>query len=51
MAKNWEFFETGLMRIRKASINNISINKNDCLFTWGEGQRQEDFPDLTELGL
>ena len=49
--ENWEFSETGLMRRREASINDISINKKDCLFTWGEGPRPEGFPGLTELGL
>ena len=39
------------MRRREASINDISINKKDCLFTWGEGPRPEGFPGLTELGL
>ena len=49
--ENWEFSETGLMRRREASINDISINKKDSLFTWGEGPRPEGFPGLTELGL
>ena len=49
--ENWEFSETGLMRRREASINDISITKKDCLFTWGEGPRPEGFPGLTELGL
>ena len=39
------------MRRREASINDISIDKKDCLFTWGDGPRPEDFPGLTELGL
>jgi len=29
----------------------ISIDKKDCLFTWGEGPRPEGFPGLTELGV
>ena len=49
--ENWEFSETGLMRRREASINDISIDKKDRLFTWGEGPRPDVFPGLTELGL
>ena len=39
------------MRRREASINDISIDKKDRLFTWGEGPRLDDFPGLAELGL
>jgi len=49
--ENWEFSENGLMRRREASINDISIDKKDRLFIWGEGSRPDDFPGLTELGL
>ena len=43
--------KNNLMLRREASINDISINKKDCLFTWGDGPRPEGFPGLTELGL
>jgi nuclear transport factor 2 (NTF2) superfamily protein len=49
--ENWEFSETGLMRRREASINDVPIRDADRLFTWGEGPRPADFPGLTELGL
>ena len=49
--ENWEFSENGLMRRREASINDISIGKNDCLFTWDQGPRPDDFPGLKALGL
>lgn len=49
--ENWEFSETGLMRRREASINDVLIRPEDRLFTWGEGPRPLDFPGLTELGL
>ena len=49
--ENWEFSETGLMRRREASINDVPIQESDRLFTWGEGPRPLDFPGLTELGL
>jgi len=49
--ENWEFSETGLMRRREASINDVPIQEGERLFTWGEGARPDDFPGLTELGL
>lgn len=49
--ENWEFAETGLMRRREASINDVAIAESDRLFTWGDGPRPDDFPGLTELGL
>lgn len=49
--ENWEFSETGLMRRREASINDVPIREGERLFTWGEGARPLDFPGLTELGL
>lgn len=49
--ENWEFSETGLMRRREASINDVLIRPEDRRFTWGEGPRPLDFPGLSELGL
>jgi nuclear transport factor 2 (NTF2) superfamily protein len=50
--ENWEFDEHGLMRIRKASINDQRIDAADRLFHWdAPGPRPDDHPGLTELGL
>lgn len=49
--ENWEFSETGLMRRREASINDVPIREDERLFLWGDGPRPDDFPGLTELGL
>lgn len=49
--ENWEFSETGLMRRREASINDVPIQASERLFLWGDGPRPDDFPGLTELGL
>jgi len=49
--ENWEFSDSGLMRRREASINDVPIHASERLFLWGEGPRPDDFPGLTELGL
>lgn len=49
--ENWEFDERGLMRRREASINDVPIREADRKFLWPQGQRPENFPGLTELGL
>jgi nuclear transport factor 2 (NTF2) superfamily protein len=49
--ENWEFSDSGMMRRREASINDVPIKETERLFLWGEGPRPEDFPGLTELGL
>jgi uncharacterized protein len=50
--ENWEFDEFGLMRVRRASINDQSIDESDRLFHWdAPGPRPDDHPGLTELGL
>jgi len=50
--ENWEFDKHGLMRVRHASINDISIEDADRLFHWDRsGPRPVDHPGLTELGL
>ncbi|TCC44967.1 nuclear transport factor 2 family protein [Kribbella capetownensis] len=50
--ENWEFDEFGLMRVRRASINDQAINESDRLFHWdAPGPRPDDHPGLTELGL
>jgi hypothetical protein len=48
----WEFDESGLMRRREASINDVPIAMSDRKFVWeSDGPRPADFPGLTELGL
>lgn len=49
--ENWEFAPSGLMAVRRASINDPSISENDRLFHWPLGPRPKDHPGLTELGL
>lgn len=50
--ENWEFDAGGYMAVRHASINDLSILENDRLFHWdAPGQRPDDHPGLTELGL
>ncbi|WP_419758276.1 DUF1348 family protein [Acidisoma sp.] len=48
----WEFDESGLMRVRHASINDIPIAQSTRRFHWPVGQaRPDDHPGLSELGL
>ncbi|TCN40806.1 hypothetical protein EV644_10590 [Kribbella orskensis] len=50
--ENWEFDENGLMKVRRASINDQKINESDRLFHWtAPGPRPDDHPGLTDLGL
>ena len=50
--ENWEFDENGLMRIRRASINDQAIAESDRLFHGdAPGPRPDDHPGLTDLGL
>ncbi len=49
--ENWEFDETGLMRRRIASINDLAITELDRKFHWPLGRRPDDHPGLTALGL
>ena len=49
--ENWEFDESGLMRRRIASINDLPIKPEDRLFHWPQGRRPEDHPGLSDLGL
>lgn len=48
---NWEFDETGLMRQRHASTNDLPILESERLFRWPLGRRPNDHPGLSELGL
>ncbi len=50
--ENWEFDESGLMRWRQASINDVSIKASERLFLWdAPGSRPEEHPGLTDLGV
>ncbi len=50
--EQWEFDESGLMRRREASINDVPITEADRKFYWpAPAPRPADYPGLTELGL
>jgi nuclear transport factor 2 (NTF2) superfamily protein len=49
--ENWEFDESGLMRLRIASINDATIKESDRKFHWPLGRRNDDHPSLSDLGL
>lgn len=49
--ENWEFGESGLMRRRIASINDLPIDEADRKYHWPLGPRPDDHPGLSELGL
>ena len=49
--ENWEFDETGLMRRRIASINDLPISSAERKYHWPLGPRPADHPGLSDLGL
>ena len=49
--EQWEFTDTGLMRRREASINDVPIRELDRKFRWPQGPRPADHPGLTDLEL
>ena len=49
--ENWEFDDSGLMRLRLASINDLRIGESERLYRWPLGPRPEDHAGLSELGL
>lgn len=49
--ENWQFNEKGLMTERHASINDVPIKDSERKFHWPLGQRPDDHPGLSELGL
>ena len=49
--ENWEFDESGLMRRRIASINDLPITQEERKFHWPQGRRPDDHPGLSDLGL
>lgn len=49
--ENWEFEDSGLMRVRHACINYLPIKESDCKFHWPLGPRPLSHPGLSDLGL
>ncbi|NKB38761.1 MAG: DUF1348 family protein [Gammaproteobacteria bacterium] len=49
--ENWEFDDSGLMRKRFASINDLPISEADRKFFWPQGRRPDEHPGLSELQL
>jgi nuclear transport factor 2 (NTF2) superfamily protein len=49
--ENWEFDESGLMRLRIASINDLPIAETERKHRWAPGRRPDDHPSLSALGL
>ena len=49
--ENWEFDESGLMRLRIASINDLPIAETERKYRWAPGSRPDDHPSLSALGL
>ncbi|MBV8425297.1 MAG: nuclear transport factor 2 family protein [Candidatus Eremiobacteraeota bacterium] len=50
--ENWEFDERGLMRMRRASINDLPIQESERKFRWDRSApRPADHPSLSDLGL
>ena len=49
--ENWEFDESGLMRRRIASINDLPIGEADRRYRWPLGRRPDGHPGLSDLGL
>lgn len=49
--ENWQFDANGLMALRYASINDLSINESERKFHWPLGRRPDDHLGLSDLGL
>lgn len=49
--ENWEFTESGLMKSRIASINDLAIKESERKYHWALGPRPEEHPSLSDLGL
>ena len=49
--ENWEFTDSGLMKRRIASINDLPITESERRYHWPLGRRPDDHPGLSELGL
>jgi len=49
--ENWEFDDSGLMRVRLACINDLPISASERKYHWPLGRRPDDHPGLSDLGL
>ena len=49
--ENWEFDDDGLMRVRLASINDLTIHESERKYHWPLGRRPDDYRGLSDLGL
>jgi uncharacterized protein len=49
--ENWEFDDSGLMRLRVASINDLPVSEPQRLYHWPLGRRPDGHQGLSELGL
>jgi hypothetical protein len=49
--ENWEFDEHGLMTMRHASINDLTIGEEDRKYHWPLGRRPDDYPRLSSFGF
>ena len=49
--ENWEFDDSGLMRRRIASINDVPIVEKDRKYFWPLGPRPDDHPGLSAFEL
>ena len=49
--ENWEFDAEGLMRIRIASISDLTIREIDRKYHWVLGPRPQEHAGLSDLGL
>ena len=49
--ENWAFDESGLMRLRFASINDLSIKESERKYYWPLGRRPDHHLGLSDLGL
>src|ERR1700730_2386515 len=49
--EKWEFDESGLMRLRFASINDRPIKESERKYHWALGRRPDDHPGLSDLGF
>src|ERR1700716_130541 len=49
--ENWEFDENGLMRLRFASINDLTIKETERKYHWAPGRRPDDHAGLSDLGF
>ncbi|GII59609.1 hypothetical protein Pth03_79980 [Planotetraspora thailandica] len=49
--ENWEFDDSGLMRVRLASINDLPIAEGERAYHWPLGRRPDGHPGLSDLGF